>query len=267
MDNEARGGKSVGESRPANHRLPLAWPAALLVVFSILTWLTDSDLQVASWFFDGRSLTDTQFNPWPHSQVTPWYEIYHAGVYPALALALWAIGRIVLGWFVAKPYHDRPGWFLLAALVIGPGLIVNVGLKDHFGRPRPYEVVEFGGTRPFLRLGVAEWGGPHNSSFPSGHAAAAFFVMTPGLAYWLTNRRRASIWLVVGLIWGSVMGMTRLVQGGHFLSDVVWSAGLVYLVGALLSRMIFVAPALPVVAGEVSGDKRDAGQPPSRFAA
>ena len=40
--------------------------------------------------------------------------------------------------------------FLVATLALGPGLLVNVGLKDHWGRPRPIDVTQFGGDQHFV---------------------------------------------------------------------------------------------------------------------
>ena len=39
--------------------------------------------------------------------------------------------------------------FLIATIAIGPGLIVNLGFKDHWHRPRPVHTQEFGGPDEF----------------------------------------------------------------------------------------------------------------------
>src|SRR5688572_19370399 len=39
----------------------------------------------------------------------------------------------------------RASIFLIVTLLIGPLLLANAGFKDHWSRPRPREVVEFGG--------------------------------------------------------------------------------------------------------------------------
>ena len=44
--------------------------------------------------------------------------------------------------------------FLVATMALGPGLIVNLGLKDHAHRPRPVQYVDFGGADEF-RPGIA----------------------------------------------------------------------------------------------------------------
>jgi lipid A 4'-phosphatase len=40
--------------------------------------------------------------------------------------------------------------FLMATMALGPGLLVNVGLKDHWSRPRPIDVTQFGGDQHFV---------------------------------------------------------------------------------------------------------------------
>ena len=51
-------------------------------------------------------------------------------------------------------------------------------------------------------------------------------------------RRRRPTWaltiLIVGLTAGLLLGTSRVVQGKHFPSDVVWSAGMVYFTAVLL---------------------------------
>jgi membrane-associated PAP2 superfamily phosphatase len=57
---------------------------------------------------------------------------------------------------------------------------------------------------------------------------APFFVL----------RRRAPGWarkaLVAGVLYGLMMGLARMIQGGHYLTDVIWSGVLVYMTGLVL---------------------------------
>ena len=69
--------------------------------------------------------------------------------------------------------------FLIATIAIGPGLVVNLGLKDHAHRPRPVHVVEFGGRdefRPWYRFDGAC---KVNCSFVSGEAATGILDGCP----------------------------------------------------------------------------------------
>ena len=61
--------------------------------------------------------------------------------------ALWLAKR--LGATVRWAPSGRAVIFLAATMAIGPGLIVNLGFKDHWGRPRPYQTENFNGADPF----------------------------------------------------------------------------------------------------------------------
>jgi membrane-associated PAP2 superfamily phosphatase len=118
-------------------------------------------------------------------------------------------------------------------MVIGPGIIVNDVFKENWGRPRPRDLVEFGGDRAYVKPWIKsskEMGG----SFASGHAATGFYLLTP---YFLVRARRkaaAAGLVAVGLAYGTVVGLARVAQGAHFLSDVLWALGFVYLTGLAL---------------------------------
>ena len=123
----------------------------------------------------------------------------------------------------ARP-RARCAALVLLVLAIGPGLIVHSLLKDHWGRPRPAQIVDFGGSGHYVPPGVISDQCARNCSFVSGHASAGFMIAA-GALFWPHRRRR---WLAAGLVAGSLIGAVRIVQGGHFLSDVI-GAGLVVL--------------------------------------
>jgi lipid A 4'-phosphatase len=123
-------------------------------------------------------------------------------------------------------------------LLIGPGLLVNAGLKSLWGRPRPLQCEEFGGPMSFKPVGEIATQKFPNSSFPSGHAATAFFFIAPAFLVRRNNGRRRRGWFLAGIGYGSAMGFTRVLQGGHFVSDVLWAGIIVYFVGVGLSRIL-----------------------------
>jgi membrane-associated PAP2 superfamily phosphatase len=65
-----------------------------------------------------------------------------------------------------------------------------------------------------------------------------FYLMAPAFLLYPRRRGLAGAFLGLGLLGGGLMGMARIVQGGHFLSDIVWSGGIVYLTGLFLSCLI-----------------------------
>jgi lipid A 4'-phosphatase len=140
-----------------------------------------------------------------------------------LALASWLRHRDYL--FPAKAWL-----YLFFALLIGPGLVANVGFKDHWGRARPREVVEFGGHEAFSPALTPHFENMHsNGSFVAGDAAFGFFL--PSFGY-VTGRRwkRRAFW--GGMAAGVAFGFARLAMGAHFFSDVVYAAFLMLAVCA-----------------------------------
>ena len=195
---------------------------------SLLIFMSNADLRIAR-------LAVGANNQWPGLYHQPWIFLYKAAPIPGIILAVGSLVVLCAGFFNSclKKYR-RQSLFFILLLALGPGLLVNVILKDHLGRPRPQELTEFGGRQQFVQFwqtGPAE----KNSSFPCGHASIAFFLMAP---WFIFRRRRRSLglyFLWIGIGFGLLVGMTRIMQGGHFLSDVLWAGGLVYITGELLS--------------------------------
>jgi lipid A 4'-phosphatase len=72
-----------------------------------------------------------------------------------------------------------------------------------------------------------------NCGFVSGHAAAGFSLMTWGIWSAWPRRKR---WLVIGTAAGLFIGSVRIMQGGHFLSDVIFSGWAVWLIYVLMRQ-------------------------------
>lgn len=120
-------------------------------------------------------------------------------------------------------------WVLMA--VLGLGVVVDWGLKNNVGRPRPEQIQDFGSVQPFVP--AFQWS-THcdvNCSFVSGHAAAGYSLMAWGM--WAGWHRRRTL-LLAGLFTGASIGAVRVAQGGHFLSDVVFSGWAVWLTYLLI---------------------------------
>ena len=134
----------------------------------------------------------------------------------------------------------RMALFVVASLALGPGLVVNTLFKDHWGRARPSTIAEFvqpqqaGALRytpPLLPTDQC----PDNCSFPSGHAALGFWTVSLALLA-PPRRRRAALAAAIGF--GLLMGLVRIAQGGHFLSDVAFSGVIVVGLTLWLRRRI-----------------------------
>ncbi len=163
---------------------------------------------------------------------TPWVGNSLVGLMLLVALAGPWLARRAEAWGQAAwAKHLRGTWRRtavagLCVAVLSSGLAIELGLKKTVGRPRPVQTVEFGGTQPFHAVFERGTTPTKHKSFPSGHAAAGFSLMVLGLYASPVWRRR---WLLIGLVAGGAVGMARILQGGHYLSDVICSFYTVWL--------------------------------------
>lgn len=212
---------------------PWVEPAAVivfLVVATITIALTGADLAISSRFcIDGK---------WPVGDQFIWQVFYRLDRIPSIALAVIGLAACAASYFRDDLLKwRRSGAFLVLLLALGPGLMVNAVFKDHWGRPRPREIVQFGGKKQFLQPWQKGEDGK-GRSFPSGHASAAFYMTAPYFIYRRSNKRIAHVWLLSGLVFGVFMGIARITQGGHFLSDNLWAWGMVHLCALVLAACL-----------------------------
>lgn len=128
--------------------------------------------------------------------------------------------------------------FLLMCLALGPGLVVNTIFKDNWGRARPSQVVELGGTKQFTPPLVMSNQCEKNCSFVSGHASVGFFIAAFAL---LAGAKRTRVLIYSGaVVLGLLVGLSRMAMGGHFFSDVIYSGIFTLLTVHLCHYVVFV---------------------------
>ena len=198
------------------YRSWLAWTALLLAsCFIVLLW-PELDLWVAQQFYEERGTFPA--GDWVWVQAT-----YVWAPRVGMALTLCALLVIVARWIqptqvLRGVWRKSLAWLLV--VVIGVGLLVHEGLKNQVGRPRPAHTLSMGGDAPFIPALHSSHLCQRNCSFVSGHAAIGFCIMTLGLWSAPAARRR---WWILGTLAGTLIGLGRIMQGGHFLSDVVFT--------------------------------------------
>jgi len=148
-------------------------------------------------------------------------------------VGLLALGSVAV---ICVPGRRRAGIFLLLALALGPGLMVNTVFKDHWGRARPAQLAEFGGDKHYVIAGKPGDQCRSNCSFPAGDPSVGFVLVS--VAFLLPGGRGRR-WAMAGALGlGSALGLMRIAQGGHFLSDVVATGFLVFGLSWALYRLI-----------------------------
>jgi membrane-associated PAP2 superfamily phosphatase len=199
--------------------------AGLVALSGLAVWF-DVDRSVAQHFYDpGRG--------WPIGEGALWLWLYRYGTVPGLVLTLAALVGFALS-FRSRQFRPwrRECLLIFLTAVIGGGLLVNAVFKPYWGRPRPRQVTLYGGQydyREFYRPGIPGQG----QSFPCGHCTMGFVFVSA-----LALRRRAPAAALAGtgfgLAYGGLLGLCRIVQGAHFVTDVLWSFGILSLVAAVL---------------------------------
>ncbi len=101
-------------------------------------------------------------------------------------------------------------------------IVINLFFKSFWGRARPGETVQLGGAENFTPWYKISDACSSNCSFVSGDAAIGFAII---VLYFITKR---SVYFWMSVILGASLGSIRIMEGGHFLSDVVMAATIIY---------------------------------------
>ena len=132
----------------------------------------------------------------------------------------------------------RAVFFLVSTLLLGPGLVTNLVLKDHWHRPRPAHLTEFGGRQnsPYM-----DWWNPggdcdRNCSFVSGEASSATWMFAPAM---LAPPQWRAAAFAGAAVFTAVISFARMAAGGHFLTDVLVAIVLTLIVIWLMHGVIF----------------------------
>ena len=194
--------------------------------------MPEIDLSISNYFYDGLG-----YFPLNENLLV---KIVYQGV-PWLGRLIFLIALIVVLTAVIAPSsfsrrHWRRAASMVAVVVLGVGFLVHTVLKDGMGRPRPRDVQTFAGSTSFVPVFTPSHFCATNCSFVSGHAAVGFSLMSLGM---LGVRRRRNFWFLTGLFAGSLIGFVRIAQGGHFLSDIIFSFVAIWAVH-LLVRSVWV---------------------------
>jgi len=221
----------------------------LLLTVTAIFYFTDLDVNLEKHFFD-------QSTGWTRAIETPWKQLFDYSSVPALLLAIFALVGIILGYNSRRfaPYR-KIYLYLVTLMIIAPGLLVNTVLKENFGRPRPRSITEFGGKYQYEAPLAYDSSSP-GKSFPSGHASMGFYFFGVYILFRKRKKFIAGIGLATGILWGGLIGYTRMLQGGHFFSDVIWSAALVYITAIVLFHLFKFSPDLKIKAKELPQGKK-----------
>lgn len=166
--------------------------------------------------------------------------------YRMLFSIIWGIGfgltALFVGSFISIPEKMKKPLFTLAVAgiaVMAAQLLTVEGMKYLWGRVRFRDLIAQGSYDAFTPWYKIN-GINGNKSFPSGHTAGAgmsFLIMLlPFISEKLKNK--TSLCFAVPFIYTSVVAVTRLMMGAHYLSDVAMG-GIISFTFVLISISLY----------------------------
>jgi len=216
------------------------WPANLwfyacgfgLLATAIFLTFPEIDLSISGAFHDRNGTFSGQSLQWVQALRGSFSGAFYLVIGVALA-GLILTRKRARRWL---NLDDKQWLFLAICLGLGPGILANVVLKDHWGRARPKQVVEFGGAKMFTPPMIPTDQCANNCSFVSGEAAAIFM---PFYALGLIVPQWTATLLAAGTVLGIAAGFVRIAQGAHFLSDVIFAGVFMAMTAGLTYRAMF----------------------------
>ena len=199
-------------------RKPLRIILSLALVLFIYLWANPAkDLAFSGLFFENGEFIGSH---WRIARISDYSVYFFSTLFVILFL-----GRAARIWFRKKELCNKGQrllFFVLIMLIGAVGVVQN--LKFTSERPRPYSLIEFRGTRSFAP--VLEFKDTNlafvpneERSFPSGHTAGSFSLIA--LAVTTEKKRKRDFIFLAGFVYSLFAGFMRIVEGNHFLSDVI----------------------------------------------
>lgn len=210
------------------NRTGLVIALAIAVVTGVTFGLFPSlDLDVARYF---QAFDDGHRNMFAWRLYWPLLRARDTGLWIGTVLVAPAVGALIVKLLLPRRkmlIAGRAAVFLIMTMALGPGLLVNVLLKDHWGRPRPIDIVQFGGDQHFVAWWDPRGDCPSNCAFVSGDVSGAAWALAPAALappQWRALAYAAALALAAG------MGVIRVMAGAHFPSDVIFSGIFTFLI-------------------------------------
>ena len=125
--------------------------------------------------------------------------------------------------YLKYEFKFRDILFLWLTGIFNLGIVVNLFFKNIWGRARPGDILQLGGKENFTPWFQISDACASNCSFVSGDAAVGFSL----IAFYFLTKKITFFWL--SLFFGFGIGLVRIMEGGHFISDVVMAAMVLYL--------------------------------------
>lgn len=201
-------------------------PALIFMLLMLLVYPhTHLDTRITDLFFDGQLHRFTLKND---SFLTVWMHVRLKWLMVAIALASLVLALLSSRLSSLKAYR-------LALLWVFAGMVISttaVTVFKHYSMHGcPWDIALYGGSLPLLDLFTSLPAGTEaGRCFPAGHPSGGFALMAFYFAFMHIKPRLSVLMLWIGLLMGFLMGFVQIMRGAHFLSHVLWSGWLVWVI-------------------------------------
>ncbi len=194
-------------------------------------WINASGLDMTI----ARTLFDPAIDDFP-LHTSRWLELIGHRMVLALPIGV-GLGAVGVALVASRVPAWKParGVALAVAATCLLGQLAVSQLKHYTTLPRPYDLETLGGYTPYPLHWWTWVRARAGGALPSGHAGAGYAMLSLYFAGWALGRP-AWRWggLALGLGAGLGFSAVRVLQGAHFLSQTVWSAALLWFLGAVV---------------------------------
>lgn len=213
----------------------------------ILGWATviligaDLDRHLAAWLYQMEG------GHWAMKQAWLTEHLIHRGGRTLSGLAAVLVAAATLRAFssVRSPLHALrwPLLRLIGSVALATGVISLI--KQHSGMDCPWDLAQYGGSRPYYSLFDIRPTGLHASGcFPAGHASGGYAWLALYFFALATKPQWAGRALALALAAGAVFGIGQQLRGAHFMSHDVWTAALCWFIALGMHQLRHVGKVL-----------------------
>jgi membrane-associated PAP2 superfamily phosphatase len=201
-------------------------PALIFILLMLLVYPhTHLDTRITDLFFDAQLHRFTLKND---PFLTVWMHVRLKWLMVAIALASLVLALLSYRVSSLKVYRLSLFW-VFAGMVIST---TAVSVFKHYSlHGCPWDITLYGGSLPLLDLFTSPPAGTEaGRCFPAGHPSGGFALIAFYFAFMHSKPRFSVHMLWIGLLMGLLMGFVQMMRGAHFLSHVLWSGWLVWMV-------------------------------------
>lgn len=210
-------------------------PLLYLLFVYILFSTTNLDIWVSNLFYDPT------INGFPLRHDATFTFIAHR--LPKLIAEIFTL-LAVLAFIASFKVEKLSPWrrmFAFVSLSMLMGIELIGPLKKLMNTHCPYDLQMYGGDQPhvlFYESSVAAGQTRPGRCFPAHHVSVGYAFMCLYFVWYHFKRHWAFIALGFALLYGFILGFTRLMQGAHFVWHNMWSAPLVWYIILVLYLII-----------------------------